>query len=306
MLAERGWVVRELSIAGVRIADDEPAWVCCEIGHNHQGSVQTAKELIKQAVAAGASSVKFQKRSNKDLYTPEQFDRPYHSENAYGPTYGLHREALEFDMAQYRELKSYAESLGTIFFATAFDLPSVDFLDTLGVPAIKIASFDVRSTELISYASGTGVPLIISTGTATGDDVIGACIAAEFGKAGYALLHGTSEYPAPPEHLNLQAIPALRAAYPETVIGYSNHFSGISMPLVAYVLGARIIEMHFTLNRAMKGTDQPWSVEPSALAALMRHIAKARAAMGDGIKRPIAEEMPALEKAGKELPLVNQ
>ena len=114
-----------------------------------------------------------------------------------------------------------------------------------------------------------------------------------------ALLHCTTEYPAPAEHLNLSAITTMREHFPGTVIGYSNHFSGISMPLVAYVLGARIIECHFTLNRAMKGTDHAFSLEPEGLRKLVRDITRARAAMGDGVKRMLPEELPALEKQGR-------
>ena len=132
--------MRELIIGDKRIADDTDAWVCAEIGNNHQGSVETARLLILAAKDCGVDAVKFQKRDNKTLFTKAMYDQPYNSENAFGPTYGAHREALEFDWDQYVELKQYAESLGLIFFATAFDIPSADFLCELGVPAFKIAS----------------------------------------------------------------------------------------------------------------------------------------------------------------------
>lgn len=297
--------MREFFISGRRIADDEPCWVIAEIGSNHQGSVQTAMEMIRQAKMAGADSVKFQVRDVRSLFTPEQYDRPYESENAFGPTYGLHREALNFSKDQLRELRDYSAALGIVFFATAFDMRSVDVLDDLDVPAIKISSFDVRSLGLIRYAAATKRPLIISTGTADWETIDSAHAKAnEFGGiVNHALLHCTSEYPAPAEHLNLGAIPLMRDRYPFVTIGYSNHFAGISMPLVAYVLGARIIEVHFTLNRTMKGTDHAFSLEPDGLRRLVRDLERARVAMGDGVKRPLPEEMPVLAKMNKSLPL---
>lgn len=295
--------MRRFTVAGRDITDDSPCWVVAEVGNNHQGSIQTAREMIRQAHLAGADAVKFQRRDNKVLYTPERYSAPYESEHSFGRTYGEHREALELPDSAYPDLKAYAESLGLVFFATAFDLPSVDFLDDLGVPVIKIASFDVRNLGLIQYAAATGRPLIISTGTADESDVHEAGVAAE-GLGPIALLHCTSEYPAPAEHLNLLAIETLRVRYPSVVIGFSSHFSGISMPLVAYVMGARILEVHFTLNRAMKGSDHAWSLEPQGLTKLVRDLKRCRAAFGDGVKRPIPEEIPALVKQGKEPPVI--
>src|SRR5690554_2388694 len=156
--------MRELVIDGTRIADDTDCFVIAEIGHNHGGDLDTCKALFKAAKEAGANAVKLQKRDNRTLFTREMFDSPYNSENAYGPTYGLHREALEFDREQYQELQGYALSLGLTFFATAFDLKSLVFLIDLGVPAIKIASGDVTYIELLAEASRYGRPVIVSTG----------------------------------------------------------------------------------------------------------------------------------------------
>lgn len=289
--------MREIVIAGTRIADDTDCWTIAEVGSNHQGSVPTAKELIRQAKAAGADAVKFQKRDNRTLYPPEMYDRPYQSENAFGPTYGLHREALELSEDAMGEIKEYAESLGLVFFATPFDRPSVDLLERIGVPCYKVASFDVRSLDLIRYIAAKGRPMIVSTGSATEKECADALDASARGRT--ALLHCTTIYPATAETLNLRAITTMRDAFPNTVIGYSSHFSGISMPLVAYVLGARILEVHFTLNRAMKGTDHAFSLEPDGLRKLVRDLARARAAMGDGIKRMLPEELPALQKQGR-------
>lgn len=302
--------MRQFSIGDTVITDDSYCWLVAEVGNNHQGSIQTAREMIRQAHLAGADAVKFQRRDNKVLYSPERYNAPYESEHAFGRTYGEHREALEIPDSAYPDLKAYAESLGLVFFATAFDMPSVDFLDDLDVPAIKIASFDVRNLGLIQYAAATGRPLIVSTGSATSDDVVSVfhTLMPGFGSGlpstSFALLHCTSEYPTPAEHLNLRAIQTMREQYHDTVIGFSSHFSGISMPLVAYVMGARILEVHFTLNRAMKGSDHAWSLEPQGLTKLVRDLKRCRAAFGDGVKRPIPEEIPALVKQGKEPPVI--
>lgn len=281
--------------------DDVTPFVIAEIGHNHQGNLELAHRMIERARECGADAVKLQKRDNRTLYPPEVYDRPYTSEHSFGATYGEHREALEFGREEYLELKAHAEARGLVFFATAFDMRSVDFLEDLGVKLLKIASFDVRSLNLIAYAAATAIPLIISTGTASDEDVraIYEMLPAITRRDKLALLHCTSEYPTPAEHLNLRAIETLRASYPEIPIGFSSHFNGISMPLLAYGLGARIFEVHFTLDRTMKGSDQAWSLEPVGLRSLVRDLRRAHDAMGDGVKRALAGEMPALEKAGK-------
>lgn len=289
-------MTREFYIGERRIADDEPCYVIAELGHNHQGSVTTARELIRQAKQAGADAVKTQVRDNKTLYPKEIYDRPYDSENAFGPTYGLHREALELSFEDHRSLKAYAAEIGIDYFATPFDKPSVDLLVRLGVPVMKIASFSIRELDLIRYAAEAS-PLIISTGGATMDEVNEAH-ATVLPVAFHAFLHCTTIYPAPAETLNLRAIETMRSQM-ECVIGYSSHFAGISMPLVAYTLGARIIEAHFTLNRSMKGTDHAFSLEPDGMRRLVRDLKRAHAAMGDGVKRMLPEELPALEKQGR-------
>ena len=289
-------MVREFQIADRRIVDDGEPFVVAEIGHNHQGSLRTCRQLFEAARQAGADAVKLQKRDNRSLYTRAYYDRPYDNENSFGPTYGLHREALEFGWDQYVELKANAESLGLVFFATAFDRPSVDFLDRLGVPAIKIASADLTNISLIEYAAHAR-PLILSTGAASMRDVQEAH-ALVLPRAFHAFLHCTAIYPAPAEALNLRAIATMHREL-ECVVGYSSHFAGISMPLVAYMLGARIIECHFTLNRAMKGTDHAFSLEPNGLRRLVRDLRRARAALGDGVKVAHEGEGAAVGKMGK-------
>jgi sialic acid synthase len=292
---------RELTIDGARIADDTDAWVIAEIGHNHQGSLENAKELFAEAARCGADAVKLQKRDNRSLYTRDFFDKPYENENSYGPTYGLHREALEFDRAQYEELKACAAELGVTFFATAFDFQSAELLADLDMPAYKIASGDLTNTPLLRAVAEIGKPMIVSTGGGTLDDVRRAydCVA-EINPQ-IALLQCTAGYPAEWEQLDLRVIETYRQLFPEAVVGYSGHDNGIAMPLAAYVLGGRIVEKHFTLNRAMKGTDHVFSLEPVGLRKLVRDLKRTRVALGDGLKTPYASEADPIRKMGKKL-----
>lgn len=294
-------MVRELTLDGIRIADDSDALVIAEIGHNHGGCLETCKALFGAAKAAGAHAVKLQKRDNRTLYTRAFYEQPYHSENAFGPTYGAHREALEFGWDEYVELRTYANALGITFFATAFDHRSVGFLAKLEVPAIKIASGDLKNTPLLKHAAQVGVPLIVSTGGGTLADVDRAVDTVLAVHDRLALLQCTMTYPCRFEELNLRVIETYRQRYPGLVVGLSGHDNGIAMAVAAYVLGARIIEKHFTLNRAAKGSDHAFSLEPVGMGKLVRDLRRARLALGDGEKRFLQSEYAAEHKMGKGL-----
>jgi N-acetylneuraminate synthase/sialic acid synthase len=295
-------ITRKLEINDIVVSDESKAFVIAEIGHNHQGSVETCKKMFKAAAESGATAVKLQKRNNKELFTKEFYDSPYNSENAFGPTYGSHREALEFNFEDYQELKSYAESLGVIFFSTAFDFSSVDFLVKLGVPLIKMASGDLKSTPLLKYAASTGIPLIISTGGANLKDVQ---IAYEAIKSvtdtPFAILQCTAAYPAGPEILNLNVIKTYRNEFQDAVIGFSAHDLGIAMGPAAYALGARIFEKHFTLDRSMKGTDHAFSLEPIGMKKYVRDLNNVASALGDGVKNTLEIELAPLKKMSKKI-----
>ncbi|MDQ4096704.1 MAG: N-acetylneuraminate synthase family protein [Actinomycetota bacterium] len=292
---------RELIIDGVRIADDTDCYVIAEIGHNHQGNVEKCKALFVAAQEAGASAVKLQKRDNRSLFTREAFDRPYDHENSFGPTYGTHREALELGWDEYQELKQYAKELGITFFATAFDVASVDFLAELDVPAIKIASGDLKSLYLLEYAAQLRKPMVVSTGVATMSDVQRAYDTIMPVNPQLCLLQCTAAYPPEWEQLDLRVISTFRQQFPDVVIGFSSHDNGIAMATVAYTLGARVVEKHFTLNRAMKGTDHAFSLEPVGLRKLVRDLRRARVALGTGDKRIHPNEVPAGVKMGKKI-----
>jgi sialic acid synthase len=290
-----------LWIDGREISDASDCYVIAEVGHNHQGSVETCKELIEEAKACGADAVKLQKRDNRSLYTQEFFDKPYENENSFGLTYGEHREALEFDRAQYKELQDFADEIGISFFATAFDFPSVDFLASLNMPAYKVASADLRNLPLLRRIAEVGKPMIISTGASNVDDVRRAYETAAEVNPQVAILQCTAGYPAAWDELDLKVIETYREIFPTACVGLSSHDSGIAMPVVAYVLGARIVEKHFTLNRAMKGTDHRFSLEPQGLRKMVRDLRRTRRALGDGEKRFYPSEVEPSVKMGKKL-----
>jgi N-acetylneuraminate synthase/sialic acid synthase len=293
--------IREFTIDGIRVGDDTDCYVIAEIGHNHQGDLEQAKKMIQAAAAAGANAAKLQKRDNRSLFTKAYYDRPYSSENSFGDTYGAHREFLEFGEREYRELQAFSKTVGITFFATAFDFESADFLGGLNVPAFKIASGDLTNTPLIRYVARFGKPIILSSGGGTMEDVDRAIDTLRQVDAEYCMMQCTAGYPPAWEELNLSVITAFRERYPEAVIGFSSHDNGIAMAIAAHVLGSRMVEKHFTLNRAMKGTDHAFSLEPQGLGKMVRDLRRLRLAMGDGEKRQFASEKDPLTKMGKRL-----
>ena len=156
-------MIREICFDTVIVNDGSDCYVIAEIGHNHQGNLEKAKQLFKTAAECGVNAVKLQKRDNKSLFTKAAYYKPYENENSFGSTYGAHREALEFGKTEYVELQNYARELGVTMFATAFDIPSVDFLAELDMPVYKIASGDLKNTPLLRHAAKVGRPMILST-----------------------------------------------------------------------------------------------------------------------------------------------
>lgn len=289
--------MRTFTLGARTITDESPCYVIGEIGHNHQGKVTTAIELIKSCAALGADAVKLQKRDISTLYTKAMLDSPYDHEHSFGRTYGQHRKALEFDLQQYISCRTVAKASGVDFFATAFDERSADLLVEVGVPALKIASSGLSDVPLLRHVGRLGLPLIVSTGGAGWEEIDAAVERFTSWGTSFALLHCTAAYPVTNDaELNLRVIPAMRERYPDTVIGWSSHDPGVSMALVAYAYGARILEKHVTLNRAMKGTDHAFSLEPQGLRVLCADLKRAHVANGDGIKRAYQSEAKPLAK----------
>ena len=292
---------RSIKIDGQLVDDRSQCYVIAEIGHNHQGDLAKAKQLIAAAKEAGAQAVKLQKRDNKSLFTQQIYNQAYDNPNSFGDTYGEHREFLEFGEAEYRELQKFAKEQGITFFATAFDFKSADFLADLAMPVYKMASGDLKNIPLLQHVARFQKPMIVSTGGGSLADVQRAYDAIMPLNRQLAILQCTAGYPCEFEELNLRVIQTYRDAFPECVIGFSGHDSGIAMALVSYVLGGRIVEKHFTLNRAMKGTDHSFSLEPVGLKKMVRDLSRARIALGDGIKHTYESEKKPLLKMGKSI-----
>lgn len=293
--------MRELRLGTQVVNDQSDCYVIAEIGHNHQGDLDKCLEMFKVAKESGASAVKLQKRDNKTLFTDEAYNKAYENRNSYGATYGEHREFLEFGRAEYRVLKEYAEELGIDFFSTAFDIPSADFLEELDIPMYKIASGDIKTTPLLKHVARFGKPVILSTGGAMFEDVCRARDVMMPINEQLVILQCTAGYPPEWDELNLRVIETYRREFPQNVIGFSGHDSGIAMAVAAYVLGARVVEKHFTLNRASRGTDHAFSLEPVGLRKMVRDLRRVRLALGDGVKAMYPSEEQPVRKMGKSL-----
>lgn len=274
---------RSVTIAGRLITDRSPAYVIAECSHNHQGSVQLAADMFRVAKDCGADAVKLQKRSPAF----------YATLRAKGLTdYADLREGRELDRGAYLTLRDRAHDLGLAFIVTAFDTESASVAYSLGVDAIKIPSGAIHDPDLLSHVSTCVAPVILSTGCAWENDVANAVATVERFKTRCALLQCTSSYPCADEHMHLRTIATYRRDYPSTIIGLSSHhFSNLLEP-VAYALGARIFEKHFTLSRALGAGDHANSLEPEGLCELVANLRSVEVAMGDGIKRFLpCEEM---------------
>ncbi len=293
--------MKSLKLGSYLIDDCSDCYVIAEIGHNHQGNLDTAKELFRAAKSAGANAVKLQKRENRHLYTQEMYHKPYENRNSYGKTYGEHREFLEFGWYEYVELQKYARELEIDFFATAFDIPSANFLSKLDPPAYKIASGDIKSIPLLKHTASLGKPVILSTGGANLVDVRRAYDAIMPINSQLCIMQCTAGYPPEWEELNLKVIDTYLREFPDIVIGFSSHDSGIAMAVAGYVLGARIIEKHFTLNRAMRGTDHAFSLEPEGMRKMVRDLRRLKRSLGDGKKVVYESEIAPVIKMGKKL-----
>ncbi|TQK19382.1 N-acetylneuraminate synthase [Microbacterium sp. SLBN-154] len=275
------------------IGGGHPAYVIGEIGLNHNGDVEIAKRLIDVAADAGVDAVKFQKRT-PEISTPEHM-RDIPRETPWGTmSYLDYRRRVEFDRDQYIEISDHAILRGLEWFASPWDVPSVAFLEDLGVGAHKVASACLTDRALLSALCDTGKPVILSTGMSTMAQISAAVDV--LGTDDLVLLHATSTYPMEPEEANLRMIPALRDRFPGVPVGYSGHERGLQVSLAAVALGAVAVERHITLDRTMWGSDHAASLEPAGLQHLVRDIRIIEAALGDGVKRVYDSERGPLAK----------
>jgi sialic acid synthase SpsE/spore coat polysaccharide biosynthesis protein SpsF (cytidylyltransferase family) len=290
----------EINFSGTPVGDKYPAYIIAEIGQNHNGDVTTAKKLIDMAARCGANAVKFQKRDIPSELTKEAYDKLYDNPNSFGKTYGEHRIFLELDEKQHLELKEYALAVGITYFCTPCDVPSVELLERIGCPFYKVASRDLTNIPLLEKLGTLGKPIIISTGMADFDDIENALTALNAKPENVLIMQCTSEYPCKLENVNLNAMETLRKKY-GYLVGLSDHTSGVIISAAAAVLGAVVIEKHITLDRTMKGTDQPGSLEESGLKKLVEYIRATEQAMGDGEKIVNPATKAAKEKLARSI-----
>jgi N,N'-diacetyllegionaminate synthase len=259
-------------------------FVIAEIGINHDGSVNQAEKLIDAAAEAGADAVKFQSFRADRLLIPSR-DRYAQQRNGSESAYQMLRRC-ELSWANQEKLKKHADRRGVIFMSTPFDEESADFLDSLGVPAFKIASSDITHVPLLCHIACKGKPILLSTGMSFLSEVADAVWNLKSsGAKEILLMHCVSMYPALPQKMNLRAIQTLQS-YFELPVGLSDHSEGILFPLVAVALGAVVIEKHFTLDKSAFGPDHKASMDPADLKTLIGSLRDVECCLGDGRKRP--------------------
>ncbi|HET6380850.1 MAG TPA: pseudaminic acid synthase, partial [candidate division Zixibacteria bacterium] len=282
-----------MEIDGRRIGEPGArTFIIAELSANHGGSLERALEIVQAAAQAGVDAVKLQ-TYRPDTITIEADSPPFRISSGTvwdGRTlYSLYEEAYT-PWEWHEPIRDEARRLGLTWFSSPFDATAIDFLETLDVPAYKIASFEIVDIGLIRRAAATGKPMIISTGMATLSEIDEAVTAArEAGARDIALLKCTSAYPAPPEEANLRTIPHLAAAF-GVPAGLSDHTLGIAVPVAAVALGASIVEKHVTLRRSDGGPDSGFSLEPNELTEMVSAIRVAEQALGEVRYEPTPHE----------------
>ncbi len=290
---------QEVHIGNRIIGDGQPVYIIAEIGLNHQGDVSLAKRLIDEAVRVGADCAKFQKRSLKHLYQEKVLERPDQQEHAlqYLMDHIIKCELSDDDM---RELQRYATEQGIDFMCTPWDIESLGFITSLGVPALKIGSPDMSNLPLIRAAAATGLPLIVSTGMSYVTEIWQVVDELERLGASFVMLHCNSTYPAPFYDLNLNFLKKLREKT-QRPVGFSGHDQSIGVAVAAVALGARVIEKHLTFDREMPGPDHKASLTPDEFAGMVKNVRIVEQALGDTARFPSRGEFLNRENLAKSL-----
>jgi N-acetylneuraminate synthase len=283
---------RTIRIGDRLVGDGQPTYMVAEVGINHNGSLDIAKQIVQAAKHAGVDAVKFQKRTPELCVPPEQ--RGQMRETPWGYiTYLDYRYKVEFGREEYTEINRYCKELGITWFASVWDEPSVEFLEVYSPVCYKVPSASLTDHDLLRCLRATGRPIILSTGMSTMEQIKAAVEV--LGTDNLMLTHATSAYPCDPEELNLNVIGALRSTFP-VPIGYSGHEVGLIPSVVAVSLGACLVERHITLDRAMWGGDQAASVEPGGFERLVKYVRVTEQSLGDGVKQVYDSELPSMKK----------
>ncbi len=283
---------REIMFGNRKVGEAHPTFIVAEIGINHNGSLEIAKSLIDVAVKTGVDAVKLQKRTPELCVPPDQ--QKHMRETPWGYiSYLDYRYKVEFGQNEYREIDRYCKQKNMPWFASVWDGPSVDFLQQFNPICYKIPSASLTDKQLLQHARQTGMPIILSTGMSTMQEIKAAVNI--LGEENLLITHATSTYPCDPNELNLKMIRTLAETF-ACPIGYSGHEVGLIPTVVAVAMGACLVERHITLDRAMWGSDQAASVEPGGMERLVKYIRVTEQALGDGVKRVYDSEVPSLRK----------
>ena len=286
-------MAREMKIGNKLVGDGHPTYVIAEIGINHNGDVDIAKQMIDAAVHAGVDAVKFQKRTPEVCTPPEQQKQMRETPWGY-ITYLDYRYKVEFGKEEYAEIDRYCKEKGIDWMVSVWDEPSVDFMEQFDTPAYKLPSASLTDLDLIRKVRTTNKPLILSSGMSTMDQIREAVEVADGESLG--VMHCTSAYPCEPDELNLRMVETLRREFPNIPVGYSGHEVGLVPSTIAVALGACMVERHLTLDRAMWGSDQAASVEPGGFEKLVKYIRVTEQALGDGVKKVYDSEKSIMKK----------
>lgn len=284
---------KTINIKDKKISSETPPLFIGEIGINHNGSVETAKKIIDMAQSCGVDFIKFQKRTPEICVPKNVRDRI--KETPWGDmTYFEYKKKIEFEIDEFKEIDEYCKKKQIIWFASVWDIPSIDFIEKFNTPCYKVPSAKLTDKDLLVRLHKTGKPIIISTGMSTQDEIDRAVSLLD--NTELLIMHCNSSYPAKNNELNLNYIKVLRKKYPQHIIGYSGHEEGITPSLIAALLGAKLIERHITIDRAMWGTDQSASIEFSGLRRLVRDIKLLPEWLGDGQKKIYESEILVKKK----------
>jgi len=277
----------------MEVEDQMSIFIVAEIGINHNGDMSICKELIDLAVDAGCDAVKFQKRDLDKVYTQEFLDSS--RESPWGTTQRDQKEGIEFNLEQYQEIDNYCKERGIVWYASAWDLNSQEFLRGFGCGYNKVASAMIVDSDLLDMIAEEKKHTFVSTGMTNYDDIQKAVDIFVAAECPFELMHTISTYPMKDEDANLKMIQTLRDRY-GCDVGYSGHEVGLAVSYAAAAIGITSLERHITLDRAMYGSDQSASVEPGGLRQLVGAVRKIELAMGDGEKRIIDAEVPIAKK----------
>jgi len=285
-------LTRSIRIGDRLVGDGYPTYIVAEVGINHNGELSLAKKMIDAAVHAGVDAVKFQKRTPELCVPPDQ--RKHMRETPWGYiTYLAYRGKVEFGKDEYTQIDQHCKQKGIPWFASVWDEPSVDFIQTYDPMCYKIPSASLTDHKLLQHLRTTGRPVILSTGMSTMEQIRTAVEV--LGEENLLIMHATSTYPCEPDELNLRMIQTLRQNF-SCPIGYSGHEVGLIPSVVAAAMGACMVERHITLDRALWGNDQAASVEPVGFERLVKYIRVTEQALGDGVKRVYESELTSLRK----------